>query len=248
MIRTEDLTFARDGEVVLDGVDFRAESGDVTVLFGRNGAGKSTLLRHCNGLLEPDAGMVYVDGEAVAYDDASLSALRQQVGMVFQNPDDQLVAPTVEQDVEFGLVNAGVDDSGRAERAMERLGVAEHADRLCNTLSGGEKKRVGLAGVLALEPDYLLLDEPTAGLDGEGCAAIVDVVERLSERGITLVIATHDVGFGLAVGDVVTVLDDGRVDYRGDSLSPAVADRYGLRTFVFDSAAQPGGEDRPTVD
>lgn len=236
MIRTEDLAFSRDGERILEGVDFRAESGTVTALMGPNGAGKSTLLRHCNGLLEPDAGSVIVDGEPVTYDDA-LTDLRRRVGLVFQDPDDQLVAPTVREDVAFGLLNAGVEGpelTERVDRVLNRLEIADLGDRPCATLSGGEKKRVALAGVLALEPDYVLLDEPTASLDGDGCRAIADLIDRLTDRGIAVVVATHHVAFGLRVADRVQVLADGRIDYRGDSLSPAIAEEYGLRTFAFE--------------
>ena len=234
MIETDDLYFRHGDEIVLDGVDFTARGGEVTVLFGRNGAGKSTLLRQFNGLLEPDSGAVFVGGDRVAYDEASLAELRLRVGLVFQNPDDQLVAPTVEQDVEFGPQNAGIDDPGRIERVLSRFDLDERADRLCNTLSGGEKKRVSLAGVLAMEPDYVLLDEPTAGLDGAGCRTIVQFVESLADAGVTPIVATHDVGFGLTVADTVTVLEDGVIDYRGDTLSRSLADRYGLRGYVFE--------------
>ncbi|MEF8756936.1 MAG: ABC transporter ATP-binding protein [Halobacteriales archaeon] len=236
MIRTENLAFSRDGERILDGVDFRAESGAVTALMGTNGAGKSTLLRHCNGLLEPDAGSVFVDGEPVAYDDDALTDLRRRVGLVFQNPDDQLVAPTVREDVGFGLLNAGIegpDLTERVERVLQRLDLADLAERPCATLSGGEKKRVALAGVLALEPKYVLLDEPTASLDGDGCRAIADLIERLTDRDIAVVVATHHVGFGRHVADRIEILSDGQIEYRGDSLTREVAERYGLRTFAF---------------
>ncbi|MCF2241728.1 ATP-binding cassette domain-containing protein, partial [Halobacterium salinarum] len=112
--------------------------------------------------------------------------------------------------------------------------LIEQAERLCNTLSGGEKKRVSLAGVLAMDPEYVLLDEPTAGLDGAGCRTIVEFVSSLAADGITTVIATHDVGFGLTVADTVTVLEDGVIDYRGDTLSQSLAAEYDLRSYVFD--------------
>jgi len=239
MIETDDLHFRHGTEPVLDGVDFEAQTGEVTVIFGRNGAGKSTLLRHFNGLFEPDSGTVFVGGEPVEYDDASLADLRMRVGLVFQNPDDQIVAPTVEQDVEFGPQNAGIDEPDRIERVLSEFDLEGQTDRLCNTLSGGEKKRVSLAGVLAMEPEYVLLDEPTAGLDGDGCRTIVRFVESLTDAGITPVIATHDVGFGLTVADTVTVLEDGVIDYRGETLSQPLAERYGLRNYVFETWASP---------
>ena len=162
-----------------------------------------------------------------------------RVGLVFQNPDDQIVAPTVEQDVEFGPRNAGIDDPDRIERVLSEFDLDERTDRLCNTLSGGEKKRVSLAGVLAMEPEYVLLDEPTAGLDGDGCRTIVRFVESLTDAGITPIIATHDVGFGLTVADTVTVLEDGVIDYRGETLSQPLAERYGLRNYVFETWTSP---------
>jgi len=239
MIETDDLHFRHGDDPVLDGVNFEAHTGEVTVIFGRNGAGKSTLLRHFNGLFEPDSGTVFVGGEPVEYDDASLADLRMRVGLVFQNPDDQIVAPTVEQDVEFGPRNAGIDEPDRIERVLSEFDLEGQTDRLCNTLSGGEKKRVSLAGVLAMEPEYVLLDEPTAGLDGDGCRTIVRFVESLTDAGITPIIATHDVGFGLTVADTVTVLEDGVIDYQGDTLSQALAERYGLRNYVFETWASP---------
>ncbi|MFA9417317.1 energy-coupling factor ABC transporter ATP-binding protein [Natrinema sp. HArc-T2] len=239
MIETDDLHFRHGDDPVLDGVNFEAHTGEVTVIFGRNGAGKSTLLRHFNGLFEPDSGTVFVGGEPVEYDDASLADLRMRVGLVFQNPDDQIVAPTVEQDVEFGPRNAGIDEPDRIERVLSEFDLDGQTDRLCNTLSGGEKKRVSLAGVLAMEPEYVLLDEPTAGLDGDGCRTIVRFVESLTDAGITPIIATHDVGFGLTVADTVTVLEDGVIDYRGETFSQALAERYGLRNYVFETWASP---------
>ena len=239
MIETDDLHFRHGDDPVLEGVNFEAHTGEVTVIFGRNGAGKSTLLRHFNGLFEPDSGTVFVGGDPVAYDDASLADLRMRVGLVFQNPDDQIVAPTVEQDIEFGPRNAGIDDPDRIERVLSEFDLDGQTDRLCNTLSGGEKKRVSLAGVLAMEPEYVLLDEPTAGLDGDGCRTIVRFVESLTDAGITPIIATHDVGFGLTVADTVTVLEDGVIDYRGETLSQPLAERYGLRNYVFETWASP---------
>ncbi|RZV11778.1 cobalt/nickel transport system ATP-binding protein [Natrinema hispanicum] len=239
MIETDDLHFRHGDDPILEGVNFEAHTGEVTVIFGRNGAGKSTLLRHFNGLFEPDSGTVFVGDEPVEYDDDSLADLRMRVGLVFQNPDDQIVAPTVEQDVEFGPRNAGIDDPDRIERVLSEFDLDERTDRLCNTLSGGEKKRVSLAGVLAMEPEYVLLDEPTAGLDGDGCRTIVRFVESLTDAGITPIIATHDVGFGLTVADTVTVLEDGVIDYRGETLSQPLAERYGLRNYVFETWTSP---------
>ncbi|ADQ65960.1 cobalt ABC transporter ATP-binding protein [Halogeometricum borinquense DSM 11551] len=229
MIRTDDLHFGYDEQSILRGIDFRAETGDVTVLLGRNGAGKSTLLKHLNGLLEPDRGHVMIDGDRIQYDDDSLLSLRQEVGFVFQDPDDQLVAPTVEQDVAFGPINLGTDPTEAVEWALSRVGLAGYEDRLCSRLSGGEKKRVALAGVLAMKPKYLIFDEPTAGLDGDGTRALVDLIRELTNEGISFVVSTHYPDFAAAVGDTFTLIDDGQVACRESSLDEIPAKKYGLR-------------------
>ncbi|MFB6069233.1 MAG: energy-coupling factor ABC transporter ATP-binding protein [Halobacterium sp.] len=232
MIETVDLRFGYGDRPVLRGVDFTAASEEVTVLLGRNGAGKSSLLKQFNGLLEPDRGHVAVDGDRVEYDDEALAAVRRRVGFVFQRPEDQLVAPTVEQDVAFGPVNADDGTTGNVEWALSRVGLDGYEDRLCSRLSNGERKRVALAGVLAMNPDYVVLDEPTAGLDGDGTRALVDLIRGLTDEGITFVVSTHYPGFASAVGDVFTVLDDGRIAHRGETLDGVDAEAYGLRRFI----------------
>jgi cobalt/nickel transport system ATP-binding protein len=235
VIETVDLGFGYDGRRVLRGVDFVAATGEVTVLMGRNGAGKSSLLKQFNGLLEPDEGYIEVGGEPVAYDADGLERLRRQVGFVFQRPADQLVAPTVGQDVAFGPANdrdAAVDPDGPVvERALERVGLAGYEDRLCSRLSNGERKRVALAGVLATDPDYVVLDEPTAGLDGDGTRALIDLLRGFAEEGLTVVVSTHYPGFASAVGDAFAILDDGQVGYRGRTLDGVDAESFGLRRF-----------------
>lgn len=231
MIETVDLQFSYGDRPVLRGVDFTAPSEDVTVLLGRNGAGKSSLLKHLNGLLEPDRGHVVVDGERIEYGDDALRAVRRRVGFVFQRPEDQLVAPTVEQDVAFGPANMD-DTTENVGWALSRVGLDGYEDRLCSRLSNGERKRVALAGVLAMDPDYVVLDEPTAGLDGDGTRALVDLIRGLTEEGITFVVSTHYPGFASAVGDAFTILDDGRIAYRGETVDGVDAETYGLRRFT----------------
>lgn len=233
-LRTEDLRFSYGDRPVLRGVDFTAADGDVTVVMGRNGAGKSTLLKHFNGLLEPDDGRVFVDGEPVEYDRGSIEGLRSRVGFVFQQPEDQLIAPTVEQDVAFGPKNMGILEETNIEAALAHVGLGGFGDRLCHSLSNGEKKRVALAGVLAMEPDYVVMDEPTAGLDGDGTGRIVSLIESLAERGITFVVATHHVGFAREVGDTLVVLADGKTVHRGPTIDRETAAENGLRTYSFE--------------
>ena len=236
-LRTSNLRFGYGDREVLRGIDFEANSGDVTVLLGRNGAGKSTLLKHFNGLLEPDSGQVLLDGTPVEYDSASLERLRTRVGFVFQNPDDQLIAPTVRQDVAFGPKNVGILEETNIDAALAHVGLKGYDDRLCHSLSNGEKKRVALAGVLAMDPEYVVMDEPTAGLDGDGTGRIVSLVESLADRGITLVISTHHLGFAREVGDSLVVLDGGKTAHRDSTIDRETAAEYGLRTYSFDEHA-----------
>ena len=236
MIETRDLWFSYRDHPVLKGVNFRAEKGRVTVKKRKNGAGKSTLLMHLNGLLKPQKGAVIVDGMEVRYDRESLRRLRRKVGFVFQNPDDQIIAPTVWQDVAFGPRNLGLGDEEVEESvkmALEAVGLVGYENRLCNGLSGGEKKKVSIAGVLAMRPDYLIMDEPTAGLDGPGFKTMVELVKDLKESGKSLIISTHDLDFALEVGDKFVMLSEGRVIYEGDDIDYSIAEEHGIRLGFF---------------
>lgn len=233
-LRTADLSFGYGERPVLDSIDFSAETGEVTVVLGRNGAGKSTLLKHFNGLLQPDRGRVLIGGSPLSYEKSSLNELRSRVGFVFQTPEDQLIAPTVRQDVAFGPENMGGVSETRIDAALAHVGLKGYDDRLCHSLSNGEKKRVALAGVLAMDPEYVVMDEPTAGLDGDGTGRIVSLVDSLSDRDITLVISTHHVGFAREVGDSLVVLSDGEIVHQETSIDRETAAEYGLRTYSFD--------------
>ena len=234
-LRAEGLTFAYHGSQVLTGVDFEAETGVVTALLGPNGAGKSTLLKHFNGLLRPDRGRVLVDGTELADDEAALRSIRSRVGFLFQNPEDQLIAPTVAQDVSFGPRNLGLDPVDVAA-ALSRVGLAGAGDRHPHTLSNGEQKRVALAGVLAMDPDYVVMDEPTAGLDGDGAAQFVELIEDLLDSGVTVLLSTHHVGFAEAVAEDLAVLADGEIAYAGSEIDRATAAEFGLRTWGLESS------------
>jgi cobalt/nickel transport system ATP-binding protein len=241
VIKTVDLWFSYGRDPVLKGVDFRAERGEVTILLGRNGAGKSTLLMHLNGLLRPLKGEIYIDGMRVSHDKRSLMELRRKVGYVFQNPDDQIIAPTVWQDVAFGPKNLGLknEDINRAvSEALKAVGLEGYENRLCNKLSGGEKKRVSIAGVLAMQPEYIIMDEPTAGLDGIGLKNMVELVEKLREDGRSLIISTHDLDFAVDVGDRFVILSEGRIAYEGGEIDYNLAEEYGIRLGAFGNTGE----------
>jgi len=234
-LRAEDLTFAYHGSQVLTGVDLEAETGVVTALLGPNGAGKSTLLKQFNGLLRPDRGRVLVDGTEVTDDETTLRSIRSRVGFLFQNPADQLIAPTVAQDVSFGPRNLGLDPVD-VEAVLSRVGLAGAGDRHPHTLSNGEQKRVALAGVLAMDPDYVVMDEPTAGLDGDGAAQFVGLIEDLLDSAVTVLLSTHHVGFAEAVAADLAVLADGEIAYTGSEIDRETATRFGLRTWGLESS------------
>jgi biotin transport system ATP-binding protein len=223
MIETRGLEHRYDGAPVLDGIDLTIPDGECCLLVGPNGAGKTTLVRHFNGLLEPDAGDVLVDGEPVA---ADLVAARTAVAMVFQDPRDGFVAATVREDVAFGPENLGLSHEEIDRRVDEALGavrMAGRGDERIDRLSGGEQARVAIAGALAMEPDHLVLDEPLAGLDFPARTAVLDRLAALNADGTGVVIVTHDIRDVVDLADRLVVLRDGGIAC--DGTPDAVRDR-----------------------
>jgi biotin transport system ATP-binding protein len=211
MIQTRDLTHRRDGVTAVDGVSLAIDDGESVVLAGPNGAGKTTLVQHFNGLLEPDEGTVTVNGRPVAED---LVAARTTVGMVFQEPRNQFVAATVGADVAFGPENLGLDREEidrRVGDALAAVNLDGHEDDRVDQLSGGERERVAIAGVLAMDPDHLVLDEPFTGLDDPARRSVLERLESLREEGTSLIVVTHDLRDVLDLVDRLVVVDDGRI-------------------------------------
>ena len=205
-----------DGTVGMHDVEFSVYPDEVVALVGGNGAGKSTLLEHLNATLVPDEGELVVDGTPIT--EANEAHARKEVGFVYQDADTQLVAPTVLDDVMFGLRNYGVPAEAaeqRARDALELVDAAHLAGRVPHYLSGGEKRLVGLAGVLVLDPSVVVLDEPLAGLDPERSRLVADRVRQIREEGISVVLSTHDLDFAADVADRVCVLADGGIAGRG---------------------------------
>jgi cobalt/nickel transport system ATP-binding protein len=202
-----------DGTPALHGIDLRIAPGEAVALVGANGAGKSTLLQHLNGLLLPGSGSVHIEGVAVTR--ATLAAVRRRVGYVFQDADDQLFMPTVQDDVAFGPLNLGLPSAevqARVRAALAAVGAAHLAARAPYRLSGGEKRAAAMAGVLAMEPAVLVLDEPTSGLDPAGRRRLIELLRGLTP---TRVIATHDLDLVLELCPRVVVLHEGRVQADG---------------------------------
>ena len=196
----------------LKGVSLKVEEGEMVALLGKNGAGKSTLFLHLNGIYEPDEGQVFIDGEELKYDKKSLLKFRQKVGIVFQNPDDQIFAPTVEEDVAFGPLNLDLpmeEVQKRVTESLARVGMSGYEKKAPHHLSGGQKKRVAIAGILAMKPKIMVLDEPTAGLDPQGVTDLSILLKELNDEGITIIISTHEVNLVPTYAKRVFVLVDG---------------------------------------
>ena len=200
-LRAVHYRYAGRAAEALNGVDVTFPRGQRIALIGRNGSGKSTLMLHCNGILRPQQGAVMLDGQPVTYDRRGLLNLRRHVGLVLQNPDDQLFSASVRQDISFGPLNLGLDEAAarqRVDEVAELCQVTELLDRPTHALSGGEKARVALAGVLAMDPQLLVADEVAGGLDPWMRIALFDILNQLVERGKTVVLSTHDLAVARA--------------------------------------------------
>ncbi|MCM2465523.1 energy-coupling factor ABC transporter ATP-binding protein [Methanoculleus oceani] len=219
LLETDNVTYTyQNSPAALAGVSVRIAAGSKTALVGPNGAGKSTLLLMLNGMLRPASGEVRFDGRPLAYDNRSLRDLRRRVGFVFQNPDVQIIAPTVEQDVAFGPVNLGLppDAVRQAVRdALGYVGLRGYEKRPPHHLSGGEKKRVAIAGILAMEPAVLVFDEPTNTLDPASSEEVMELLDELASGGRTVLISTHDVELAYRWADSVILMERGSVLARG---------------------------------
>lgn len=218
MIDVRDLRFAyEDGEglsaTVLDGLNLSIEDGSFVALLGHNGCGKSTLAKHFNAMLLPVGGSVLIRDMDTA-DEKEKYRIRSTVGLVLQNPDNQLVSTVVEEDVAFGPENLGVPPEEirvRVKNALDAVGMWEYRDHATHKLSGGQKQRIAIAGVLAMQPDCLVLDEPTAMLDPRGRREVMDTICRLNrERGMTVVLITHYMEEAV-LADRVVVMNEGAI-------------------------------------
>ena len=227
MIHSENLIYEYDkrdeeGNItgtdrVIDGVDIDVPQGSFVAILGHNGSGKSTLAKHMNAILVPTGGTMWVDGRDTK-DPAELWNVRQTAGMVFQNPDNQIIGTVVEEDVGFGPENLGVPTDEiwkRVEDSLKAVGMLEYRTHSPNKLSGGQKQRVAIAGVIAMEPKCIVLDEPTAMLDPNGRREVIEAVEKLQkEKNVTVILITHYME-EVIDADQVFVMDDGHIVMHG---------------------------------
>ena len=202
----------------LSGISFSIRKGSKVALVGPNGAGKTTLLLMCNGVLEPSKGRVLFNGAPLQYSSRSLREVRKKVGLVFQNSDTQLFAPSVYQDVAFGPLNLGMTPEEirkTVARSLAAVGLSGYEKRPPHQLSGGEKKRAAIAGTLAMEPEVLVFDEPTSSLDPAGAADLMELLDELNSRGTTIIISTHDVELAYLWADQIVLMNKGTVLHTG---------------------------------
>ena len=218
IIETRDLCHTYKNNIdALKNISFIAPRNTRIAIIGPNGAGKSTLFKHFNGVLKPTSGKVLIRGESITKE--NIREVRRTIGLVFQNPDDQIFSPTVEQDVAFGPANMGLDDETVKHRVSESLrivGLSDYRTRVPHHLSGGEKKRVAIAGIIAMEPQVLVLDEPTAGLDPQGVREIIRFIHDFTVKyGMTVIFSTHDISRVAELAEYIYVMNNGSFVARG---------------------------------
>ena len=218
IITIENLTFEytrgeeSDPVKAIDNISLEIERGSFTAIIGKNGSGKSTLAKNLNGLLLPTEGAVYVNGYDTR-DDDNIWNVRQTAGMVFQNPDNQLVSAIVEDDVAFGPENLGVDPAEirrRVDKALEDVNMGQYKKKAPHLLSGGQKQRIAIAGVVAMKPKCIIFDEPTAMLDPKGRGEIMSIIDELHKEGITVILITHFMDEAVRA-DRVIIMNEGRI-------------------------------------
>ena len=220
VIEAQDVSYTYDGnsEKALDGLSLKIRRGAKVAFMGGNGSGKSTFFLCLNGIRRPDGGTIYIDGKPVEYTRKGLLDVRGKVGIVFQEPDSQLFSASVYEEISFGILNLGADeDTARreVERVIEELEIAPFQDRPAHALSGGQKKQVAIADILVMHPEVMILDEPAAALDPKHTKKVQEIVDRLSGKGITVLMATHDIDYAYAWADEIVLMHEGKVIRQG---------------------------------
>lgn len=233
-------SYGHDHANALDNVSATIREGERIAVLGNNGAGKSTFFLCCNGVIQPDSGSIRLDGRPISRKKADLLKLRQAIGLVFQDPDDQIIASTVESEVSFGPMNLGLEEARVKDRVDESLGdmsLLDYRERPAHHLSGGEKKRVTIADILAMQPRMILFDEPTSSLDPCNTGRLQDIMHRLSNGGMALMVATHDIEFAWEWAERALVFSGGEL----------LADASTDEVFADDELLQQAGLHRPLI-
>lgn len=209
----------QDGTKALRGIDLKVERGEKLAIMGANGSGKSTLFLHFNGILKPDKGEIRIGEMPIKYSGKSLLDVRKKVGIVFQNPDNQLFSASVVQEISFGLMNLGYGEEETLQKVnaiMEELNMEDFREKPTHFLSGGQKKRVAIADVVVMEPEIIIFDEPTSELDPKHAKLTDQIIDDLSRRGDTIILSTHNVDRALAWADRIVLMSMGKVIAEGE--------------------------------
>ena len=215
LLKIENISYRYDGDILaLNNISAIFNKGERVAILGSNGAGKSTFFLCCNGVLRPRSGKIFYNGQEISKSKKDIYKLRQAVGLVFQDPDSQIIAGSVESEVSFGPINLRLphdEVSHRVEQALEQMNISRYRDHAPQYLSGGEKKRVSIADILAMQPEMILFDEPTASLDPKNAEVFEMILDELNNAGITIVISTHDVNFAYRVTQRAIVFAKGEI-------------------------------------
>lgn len=219
MIKFENIEFAYNKEKnTLKNINFHIQKGKKIAFLGENGSGKSTLFLLMNGILKTSSGEIFIEGEKLEYTRQNLIKIRKKLGIVFQDPETQIVAPTVFQEVAYGLQNLGIERElieVLIDKALEEVGLKEHKNRLCHKLSYGEKKRVTIASILAMNPEIIVLDEPLVWLDPHNKNKVIAILKEKVKEEKTIVFSTHDVNFAYEFADYIYILKNGEIVKEG---------------------------------
>ena len=220
ILKADDLYFSYDDDKThsLNGLSLEIKRGSKVAFMGANGSGKSTFFLCCNGIHKPAKGTLYYNGKPVSYDKKGLLELRSKVGIVFQDPDKQLFSASVYQEISFGILNLGVSEEQakkEVEQVIDYLEITPFRHKPTHALSGGQKKQVSIADILVMHPEVIILDEPAAALDPKHTAMVNHIVDQMTEQGITVLMATHDVNYAYEWADEIMLFHEGKVLMHG---------------------------------
>ena len=232
VIEAQDVSYTYEGneEKALDGLELKIRRGSRVAFMGGNGSGKSTFFLCLNGIRKPDSGRICIDGKPIEYTRKGLLDVRGKVGIVFQEPDNQLFSASVYEEISFGILNLGADEETARQEVDQVIGELEitpFKDRPAHALSGGQKKQVAIADILVMHPEVMILDEPAAALDPAHTRKVHQIVERLTGKGITVLMATHDIDYAYRWADEIVLMHEGRV-LRHGTPEAVCADREAL--------------------
>lgn len=241
VIEAQDVSYTYDGnnERALDGLNLKIRRGTKVAFMGGNGSGKSTFFLCLNGIRRPDTGKICIDGKAIEYTRKGLLEVRGRVGIVFQEPDDQLFSASVYEEISFGILNLGADEETarrEVESVIKELEITPFQDRPAHALSGGQKKQVAIADILVMHPEVMILDEPAAALDPKHTKKVQQIVDHLTEKGITVLMATHDIDYAYAWADEIILMHEGKVIRQGTPFE-VCSDREALKAASLEVPA-----------